>query len=203
MPYKEAIIYDKRNYTQYYWSIIKKGNILLFAIIENNDYNSIELKICLFLFSFGLYYTVNALFFNDSTIQKMYKEGKYDFIYQIPKIIYSTLISSVINLLMKILSLTESNIISLKKNNTINTLEQDINTLKKCLVIKFVLFFIISYIFLVIFWFYVSTFCAVYRIDAIYLFEDTIISFGLGLLYPFCYYLIPGIWNIKNNCLKK
>ena len=155
-----------------------------------------DLKICLFLFSFGLYYTVNALFFNDSTIQKMYKEGKYDFIYQIPKIIYSTSISSVINILMKILSLTESNIISLKKNNTIIKLEQDINTLKKCLIIKFVLFFIISYIFLVIFWFYVSTFCAVYRIDAIYLFEDTIISFGLGLLYPFCYYLIPGILRI-------
>ena len=32
--------------------------------------------------------------------------------------------------------------------------------------------------------------------DEIYLFKDTIISFGLGLLYPFGYYLLPGIFRI-------
>ena len=109
---------------------------------------------------------------------------------------YSTIISSAINLLMKTLSLTEKNIISLKDNNKNDKLEQNIYNLKKNLKIKFVLFFIISYILLFIFWLYVSTFCAVYRIDSIYLFDDTIISCGLGLLYPFGYYLIPGIFRI-------
>ena len=197
LSYKKAILYDKRTFIQYYWSILKKGHMLLFAFIPNNDYNSMILKICLFLLSFGLFYTVNALFFSDSSIHKIYyNEGKYDFIYQIPKIIYSTIISSAINLLMKTLSLTEKNIISLKDNIKSNKLEQNIYNLKKCLTIKFVLFFILSYIFLFIFWIYVSTFCAVYRIDATYLFDDTIISFGLGLLYPFGYYLIPGIFRI-------
>ena len=197
LSYKKAILYDKRTFIQYYWSILKKGNILLFAFIPNNDYNSMILKICLFLLSFGLYYTVNALFFSDLSIHKIYNnEGKYDFIYQIPKIIYSTIISSVINLLMKTLSLTEKNIISLKDKITNNKLEQYIYNLKKCLKIKFFLFFIISYIFLFIFWLYVSTFCAVYRIDAKYLFDDTIISFGLELFYPFGYYLILGLFRI-------
>ena len=151
LSYKKAILYDKRTFIQYYWSILKKGHMLLFAFIPNNDYNSMILKICLFLLSFGLFYTVNALFFSDSSIHKIYyNEGKYDFIYQIPKIIYSTIISSAINLLMKTLSLTEKNIISLKDKITNNKLEHYIYNLKKCLKIKFFLFFIISYIFLFI-----------------------------------------------------
>ena len=57
--------------------------------------------------------------------------------------------------------------------------------------------------------FYEAFFCAVYRNTQKYLLCDTIISFGLGLLYPFGLYLIPGflrINSIKNKnkkCLYK
>ena len=99
MEYEEAIKYDKRNYYQYYWSLLKIGNLFLFSFIPNNDYNSMILKICFFFFSFGLYYTVNALFFTDFTLDKICEDkGKYDFIYQIPKMIYSNLICTFINI---------------------------------------------------------------------------------------------------------
>ena len=63
-------------------------------------------------------------------------KGKYKLINQISNIIYSSLISSIINIIIKYFSLTEINIIEMKNNK-----EKDIN-IKKCLKIKFILFFI-------------------------------------------------------------
>ena len=142
LAYKDAIEYDKRTYFQYYLSILKKGHIVLFSFVPNNDYNSRIIKICLFFFSFGLYYTVNSLFFNDATMYKIYKdEGKYDFIYQIPQIIYSTLISSVINIIIKTLSLTEKEILSLKINTNKQFLIKKAKKIKNNIIIRFIVFF--------------------------------------------------------------
>ena len=63
--------------------------------LVSEDYNLMPIKIYLFFFSFGLFFTVNTLFFTDSTMHKINEDnGKFNFIYQIPQIIYSTLISS-------------------------------------------------------------------------------------------------------------
>ena len=68
--------------------------------------------------------------------------GNFNFIYQIPKIIYSTLISSFISIIVSALSITERNILSLKKERkNLNNQELNmINFLKK----KYILFFIMS-----------------------------------------------------------
>ena len=39
-------------------------------------------------------------------------------------------------------------------------------------------------------------FCAIYRNTQTHLIKDTLISFGLSLLYPFLFYLIPGFFRI-------
>ena len=75
------------------------------------------------------------------------------------------------------------------------------NDLFKCLKIKFLLFFIMSFIFLILFWFYLSCFCAVYQNTQKHALKDTLISFALSLMYPICIYLIPGIFRISS--LKK
>ena len=197
LQYSKAIICDKRTYIQYYWSLVKIGNLFLFSFIPNNDYNSQVIKICLFFFSFGLYYTVNALFFTDSTMNKIYDDnGKYDFIYQIPKLLYSNLICTVINLIVRILSLSEKDILSIKLIQSRENLENKVKSVKNCLKIKFYLYYIVSFIFLFIFLFYISCFGAVYRETQLYLIKDTLISFSLSLLYPFGYYIVPGIFRL-------
>ena len=51
---------------------------------------------------------VNALFFNDDTMHKIYEEkGSFDFIYNIPQILYSSLISGFINGLIRTLAVTD------------------------------------------------------------------------------------------------
>ena len=96
---------------EYYWSLIKTKQLVIFTFYFTKDYNSYIIKIELFLFAISLYLTISALFFNDETIHKIYKdEGAFNFIYNIPQIIYSTIISAVINIIVKTLSLTEKDI---------------------------------------------------------------------------------------------
>ena len=51
LEYELAIIYDKRTYLQYYWSLLKKKQLILFTFIPTNDYNLFSLKLSLFLLS--------------------------------------------------------------------------------------------------------------------------------------------------------
>ena len=195
LTYKKAIKFDKRGYIDYYFSLLRRKQVLIFSFYTYNDYNSKMIKISIFLFSFALYFTVTALFYSDSTMHKIYEDnGKFNFIYKIPQIIYSTLISSVINLIVSTLSITERNILSLKKEK--ENLENQKLSMIKFVKIKYISFFIIIYLFLGLFWYYISCFCAVYKNTQIHLIKDTVISFVLGLLYPIFLCLIPGIFRI-------
>ena len=197
LDYKEAFLIDKRSYIQYYCSLIRQKQLLVFTFYTYNDYNLRVIKICLFLFNFSLYYTVNALFFNDSTMHKIYEEqGNYNFIDQIPQILYSSIICAFINILITYISLSEKNIIKLKNNHKKG--QESINIILKCLKIKFTLFFILLFLFLILFWYYISCFCAVYKNTQTILIKDTIFSFTLSLIYPIGLYLIPGIFRIPS-----
>ena len=69
--------------------------------------------------------------------------------------------------------------------------------LEKKLKIKFVLYFIICFVFLLCFWYYISMFCVIYRNTQLHLLKDTLMSFGLALIIPFFIYLIPGFFRIQ------
>jgi len=197
LKYKLALKYDKRTYIEYYLSLLKTKHLFIFSFFNNNDYNSRIIKIDLFFISFTLYYAVNALFFNDNTMHKIYEdEGSFNFIYQLPQIIYSSLISNVLDILLKLLALSEGNILDYKKNKDKKDLGKRKNELNNKLKIKFILYFIISFLLLLIFWYYLSMFCAIYRNTQYHLIKDTLISFGLSLIYPFAIYLLPGIFRI-------
>ena len=197
LNYEEALKSDKRSYFQYYFSLLKTKHILIFTFYTNSDYNSKIIKIILFLFSFSLFLTVNALFFNDSNMHKIYEDlGKFNFIYQLSNILYSTIISTFITMIIKFLSLTERDILEIKniKNKKFKTKEK----IFKYLIIRFIIFFILCFLFLFFFWVYLSCFCAVYKNTQIHLIKDTLISFGISLLYQFIINLLPGIFRIPS-----
>ena len=118
-----------------------------------------------------------------------------------PNILYSTIISTFISILIKFFSLTENNILPIK------SAKKNITTLKskilKCLVIKFITFFFLDFIFLLLFWYYLSSFCSVYTNTQTHLIKDTLVSFGLSLIYPFGINLLPGIFRIPSINAKK
>ena len=109
LSYEDALKKDKRTYCQYYISLLKKKQSILFSFYPNKDYNAQIIKSFLFFFFYILNLTVNALFFTDDTMNKIYTDsGSFNLNYQIPQIVYSCLISSVINLIIKYLSLSEN-----------------------------------------------------------------------------------------------
>ena len=205
--YKDASIKDKRTFFQLLISLIKTKHLIIFTFYQKNDYNSQIMKICLFFFSFALYYIINALFFNDETMHKIYvDEGIFNFIYFIPQIIYSTIISSIINILIKELSLSEKNIVKLKQEKDYEILNKLVPKTIKYLIAKFILFFFFSFLFLAFFWYYISCFGAVYKNTQIILLKDTLISFAISLIYPLIFYLLIALiryptLNKKEKCL--
>ena len=197
LKYNLALKNDTRNYCQYYISLLKIKHIIIFTFFNNTDYNSKIIKIDLLIFNFVLYFAVNTLFFSDSTMHKIYVDkGAFDFIYHFPQIIYSSLISVAINILLKMLALSEKLILKFKSQKEKNNLKGRISKLNRTLKIKFLVYFILSSIFLLFFWYYISMFCSIYINTQIHLIKDTLISFALSLIYPFGINLVPGICRI-------
>ena len=208
--YDLAIKYDKRSYCQYYTSLLKTQHNLICALFNNNDYNSGIIKIDLFFIGFAIEYTVNGLFFNDDTMHEIYEnKGEFDLDNQIPIIVYSTLISMILNAPLNYLALSNDAILSFKQDNTKNIISKKLKNLMKILTIKFSSYFIISFLFLVFFWYYISLFDIIYINTQIHLIKDTLMSFVLSLLIPFVIYIFPGILRIpalsnrknKRECL--
>ena len=193
LSYKEAIKYDKRSNCEYYGSLIRSKQLFAFTFCSFNDYNSGVIKKFMFFLLFALHYTVNALFFTDSNIHKIYEDGgKYDFSYQLPYIIYSAVIATVtLRLMLQFLVLTDKDILQIKlqytKNLAINMKEKKL----KCMKIKFAIFFILNFILLGFFWYYLTCFNAIFQNTQIYLIENTFISFALSLFYPFIINIFP------------
>ena len=96
--------------------MLKTKHAILFTFFNNTDYNLKIIKIDLFIFNFALSYVINGLFFNDDTMHKIYEDkGKFNLIYQLPQIAYSTIISMIIDYATSSLSLSQDN--ALNANN--------------------------------------------------------------------------------------
>ena len=136
--------------------------------------------------------------------------GKYNFIQQIPQIIYTTIISQLLELFLCFLTLTDKLIYELK-NITPSFDKIKITNIIKCIKIKLIIFFIFTFIFFVFYWYTITSFCSVYENTQITFIKDSLLSFLLSILYPFIIYLIPSglriiaIRNAKINlkCIYK
>jgi hypothetical protein len=198
LSYEFALKYDKREFCEYYFSLIRTKQLIFFSFCDFNDYNSGIVKKFIFFLSFALHYGINALFFNDSTMHQIYEDGgKFNFIYQLPQIIYSTIISAVINILIKFLALSEKTILPIKCLKKLEDIDLKVKKTIKCLKIKFISFFVTTFILLLFFMYYIICFCGIYENTQIHLIKDSILSFTLSLLYPLLIYLLPGLLRIS------
>ena len=199
LTYKIAIEVDKRSYCQYYWALLKKKHIILFAFVASADYNIRVVKLTLFLVSFSLYFTVNGFFFTDSTMHKVYENnGAFNFLAQIVQIIYSSGVSATINMILKQLSISDKDIIKIKQEKKIKIATKKSQDTKKCILLKFAIFFILDIVLMLFFWYFTACFCAVYKNTQFILIENTLMSFALSMSYPFGLNLLPGLFRIPS-----
>ena len=115
LSYNLALNYDKRTFCQYYSSLLKLKHNLIFSFYNNDDFNSKIIKIDLFFIGFTIDFAVNALFFNDETMHKIYvNKGLFELETQLPIAIYSFLISMILNTFLSLLGLSNDSIITFK-----------------------------------------------------------------------------------------
>ena len=209
LSYKEALGKDTRNFKQYYISLIRTKHPIIFSFIPIKDYNSMIIKVDLFLIGFGVIYAINALFFNESTIHQIYEDkGAYNFEYFLPKTILSFLIAHIFITGLKFIFLSERNILAIKHQDTRNKASDQVDNVKRCLIFKYIIFYIAGILFLILFWYYLSSFGAVYQNSQTFLIINAFLSSFFSLIYPFFINLIPAIIRINslnnnNECFYK
>ena len=203
LDYELAILYDKRTFCEYYISLLKIKHPIIFSFCPIRDYNMMMIKICIFSLSFSVYYVINLEFFNLKVIHKLYEdEGKYDFKYFLPKVALAFIICNFINIITKLIFLSERNILEIKKQTKFLEANNIASKVKRKIFIKCIIFFIIGILFQILFWFVLSSFGSVYQNSQVIVFENTLISFGISLIYPFFINIFPcilRIWSISSR----
>ena len=197
LNYEAAFQLNDRNFCQYYFSLLKYNHPILFSFSSYNDYNSRIIKIFLFFFSLFLDLTINALFFTDNTMHKIYQDkGKYNFLYQIPQILYSALISRLFDSIIRNFAISQDNIVEFKHEKRKKGLEIKYYKLLRKLKIKFIIFFILAFIFMIFIAYYIICFCGIYVNTQTHFIKDSFISIIISLFIPIILCLIPSIFRI-------
>ena len=196
MKYIDAINLDKRSIFQIYWSTLKREHLIVFTFINCTDYNLLVIKLARFIFLMVGDMAFNSFFFSDDSMHKLYiNYGKYDFIQQIPQIVYSTIFSQLIEVFLCFLSLTDKHIYQIKLC-IIEGKPNPIQKIIRCIHYKLIIFFLFTFIFYFIYWYIICVFCTVYRNTQIAFIKDSIISFSFCLIYPFLIYLFTSLLRI-------
>ena len=190
LKYKEALMYDKRTFCQYYISLIRAHQLLVFTFKSKNDYNPRTIKICLFFFILALMIVINILFVDEYTLHHLYiNKGKFDIPFIFTKVVYTTIISYLLKIMLS-LSVSTENLFLYYKKEKIS---------KKSKVgsfgIKCAIFLGFGIIILLFFWIYIICFFSVFPRSQIFIFVVFGLSFFLILILPFIVDIIPSLFR--------
>ena len=197
LSYENALKIEDRNKSNYYLALLKEKNKIISICLNDKDYNIQSIKISTFFFDFGLSLTINALFYNDETIYQINQdEGHYNLKTQYSRVIYSAIISGLLNFIVELLALSQANILSLRNYKEIIEVENEITKLIKKLKVKCIIYYVILIFLNIIFFYYISAFCAIYTIIQTHMISDSLISFLLTMSYSLILSLISSIVRI-------
>ena len=181
MDYEEAIIYDKRSFLKIYWSFLVDTQIILGTFCTDNYLNLFGIKFNCFIFTFQISFFLNAFFYTDEYISDAYhNDGVLDFITGLPKAVYSFVATLITTNLLRMLSNSKSElkkIIREKRGDKdyIYIIDIKLRKLRNKLIVYFIFVISLGLLFL----YYVTSFCSVYRNSQKYWFMGCLESFGM------------------------
>ena len=195
LEYAIAKKFDKRNCCKIYWSFLKREHLVIFTFITRDDHNITFVKYSRFFFLLCTDMAMNVFFFADETMHKMFLDyGKFNFIQQIPQVIYSTIVSQIIEIFICFLSLTDKYFYEIKECNGIT--KAFLMKIMTCIKVKITIFYVFTFLMFIFYWYFITCFCAVYPNTQIAFIKDFLSSFALGIFLPFILYIFPSIFRI-------
>ena len=194
LEYEEALELDNRNFLNIYWYLLKREHIIIFTFFSNNDYNLFSIKLSKLFVAICSDMAFNVFFFSDASMHEIYASGGgHGWTSQFAQMVYSTMISQILQIFLNYLTMTDIpyyQLKELKKDNNLNS-EKALSIIK-CIKYKIIAYFSSTFILFLFFWYTASAFCAVYKnTQGIYI-ADSYTSFIMGLTYPFALYLAPA-----------
>ena len=149
---------------------------------------------------------MNGLFFSDESMHNLYvNNGEYDFVQQIPQILYSLIIVHILEVILCFLSLTDTPIYKIKLLSQSRGNAEKILSVVNCMKTKLIIFFVFTFLLFLFYWYFISAFCAVYpNTQNIYI-RDSMFSFATSMIDPFLIYLLTNILRAISlaKCCKK
>ena len=168
MDYDDAIRKDKRTFCQYFWSKIKKEQIILSTFLRSEILKPLPMKIILLILNIDLYLVINGLFFNEDYISDLLKSGAdtvSSFVERIlDRIVIITITGIIINYIIEFFFVEESKIkgVFKREKENIIILKYEIVQIIKNTFKKYNIFIIISIVIMLISLYYVFCFNNVY-----------------------------------------
>jgi hypothetical protein len=125
LSYEAALDLDHRKFLDMYWYLLRREHIIIFTFVGWNDFNLFSLKLSKLFLTICSDMAFNVFFFSDESMHKIYTSGgEHDFVGQIAQMVYSTIISQLLQIYVEYLIMTDSQyyyLKELKKNNGLNT----------------------------------------------------------------------------------
>ena len=170
MEYDDALAFDKRTFLMHFSECLKEKQIIAHTFIAKDELKPRTMKIIVFLLSMLLYFVVNGLLFSEAVITELYEldEDKETFFSYFPRsisrIIYSTLVSIVISIIVDFFFVGEDKLKSIYKREKFNpeNLKESIVKFISDIAKRNISFIIISSILLLFSFFYLLCFNYVY-----------------------------------------
>ena len=202
LSYKNALKIEDRNKSDFYFAVLREKNQIISIFLNDKDYNIQTVKISLFIFNFNLSLTINALFFDDKAIYQVNQDDlSFNLSKDIVRILYSTIISTVLCFLVELMAFTHKSIIKIRYYKDINKAKENAQKLIRILKIKIIFSFCIIIFFDILFFYYITAFCSVYSIIQTRMISDLLMSFLLSNSYSIILCMVATL--IRASSLRK
>jgi hypothetical protein len=196
LNYETAIEFDDRKFLKIFIDFLTVKEIILYTFVYKENFHLRIIKIYCFIFELSILLFFNSIFYTDYFVHLIYLNDKISFKKRLPKCIYSSLITYIIMFFLNFLTnskkefhkIVNEKIFILDDNHKKIFVNILINLKKKLIV-----YYVITFILMIFFWFYTNTFCAVYRKNQISLIINFFISFIINIFFPFFFSIILTI----------
>ena len=201
LNFKRAVKFDKnRGFCKYYWSILQISHIIINVFMRcDDDYNLFSVKLGLLFMLFPINLTFNIFFFTSKNIKATYINDLNELALLAENLLHtfaSSIFSSIFLILLKMLCLTHSTLRKIKKMHNKEDAKKERDRLIKCINIRINLYYILSFIFLIVFGYYIACFCVIFENTQYDLIKSMFTSWALSLLYPFLICLVTAIFRM-------
>ena len=202
LDFDEALIYDHRGFWQLVWIEMKERQLIINTFFVKEKLKPFCIKLIVFIFSITFYFVINGFLYDKKYVSKKLRRTSksvyFFFVDSIKRIIYSSLVGALVNIVVGLLFRSDKNLRKAQnkyKENRI-LLNGEVVKIYKNMKITNFLFTVVNFIIMLAVWIYLFCFCGVYRNCQMDWVESAGIIIGVMQLFPIVISLLLALLRI-------